>query len=327
MKILGIESSCDDSAACLLDGRIIVEHVIYSQAQEHKEFGGVVPQIAARAHVERLPILIQKCLEKGSPDIIAATAGPGLIAGVMVGLNMAKALSVALSIPFYGINHLEGHILVPRLTAAVPFPYHVLLVSGGHTQLIKVKDVGCYNLLASTLDDSCGECFDKVAKMLGLSPYGKEIEKHAGDGDPNKYDLPVPLKGRTDMAFSFSGLKNAVRTTISEATVDTNDFCASFQRVATQHLLDQTEKLFKKNEDTKNFVLCGGVAANGYIRSSFQKLCEKYSMNFYTPPMQLCTDNAVMIAYACLERIEKGILPSHLGIMPKSRWPLQIDTR
>ncbi len=323
MNILGIESSCDDSAACLLSHRTIVEHVIYSQIQEHKEFGGVVPQIAARAHVDRLPALIEKCLHKGIPDVIAATAGPGLIAGVMVGLNMAKALSIALNVPFYGINHLEGHILVPRLTTSIPFPYYVLLVSGGHTQLMTVKGISHYDLLATTLDDSCGECFDKVAKMLGLSPHGKEIEKYAQEGDPYAYDLPIPLKGRVEMAFSFSGLKNAVRTIVMDSMVNVNNFCASFQRVATEHLLNQTEKLFKKNSITKDFVLCGGVAANQYIKNSFNQLCEKYELNFHTPPIQLCTDNAAMIAYACLERIEHGIPASDLDIIPKSRWPLQ----
>lgn len=345
MIVLGIESSCDETAAAIVnEKREILAEVVLSQ-EEHKVFGGVVPEIAARSHLDHIDDIIHQTFQRakiGMNDIdaVAAAAGPGLIGGVAVGVMAAKALSLALDKPFVAVNHLEGHALVSRLTNNVSYPYLLLLVSGGHCQILVVKGPGEYERLGTTIDDAAGEAFDKVAKMLGLGyPGGPMIEKMAAIGDENRFTLPHPLKGSGDLNLSFSGLKTAVRKIIEsygngniEETVlprkDAADVCACFQKTACECLLDKLSKAadyFKqKYPEGKNVVVAGGVAANTYLRSRLESMAENKGLVFAAPPIRLCTDNGVMIAWAGLERFQKGYTDS-LDFKPRPRWPLDAN--
>lgn len=345
MIVLGIESSCDETAAAIVnEKREILAEVVLSQ-EEHKVFGGVVPEIAARSHLDHIDDIIHQTFQRakiGMNDIdaVAAAAGPGLIGGVAVGVMAAKALSLALDKPFVAVNHLEGHALVSRLTNNVSYPYLLLLVSGGHCQILVVKGPGEYERLGTTIDDAAGEAFDKVAKMLGLGyPGGPMIEKMAAIGDENRFTLPHPLKGSGDLNLSFSGLKTAVRKIIEsygngniEETVlprkDAADVCACFQKTACECLLDKLSKAadyFKqKYPEGKNVVVAGGVAANTYLRSRLESMAENKGLVFAAPPIRLCTDNGVMIAWAGLERFQKGYT-DNLDFKPRPRWPLDAN--
>ena len=343
MIVLGIESSCDETAAALVnEKREILAETVLSQ-EEHKIYGGVVPEIAARSHLDHIDDVIEHTFHKAGirpeeVDAIAATSGPGLIGGVVGGAMAAKALSFALGKPFVAVNHLEGHALVSRLTNEVEYPYLLLLVSGGHCQILAVKGVGDYERLGTTIDDATGEAFDKVAKMLGLGyPGGPMIEKMAEIGDENRFVLPHPLKNSNDCNLSFSGLKTAVRKIIESydesgniehvilSKKDTADICACFQKTAAECL---TEKLAKaadifrqKYPAGKHLVAAGGVAANGYLRRRLEKLAEEKGLLFAAPPLKWCTDNGAMIAWAGLERFAKG-LSDGLDFKPRPRWPL-----
>jgi N6-L-threonylcarbamoyladenine synthase len=335
MIILGIETSCDETAAAIVsdDGRIL-SNIVWSQT-EHDAYGGVVPEIAARAHMEHIENVITRALNEAKIplseiDAVAATAGPGLIGGVIVGVMTGKAIASVTKKPFIAVNHLEGHALTVRLTNNVPFPYLLLLVSGGHCQFLIVEGVGKYQKLGGTLDDALGEVFDKTAKMLGLGyPGGAAVEKLAKKGDKHKYVFPIPLRGRDGCDFSFSGLKTAVRLKIQEIgelnEQDKADICASFQYTATQSVLERTQtaiQQFKKQyPEAKHFVLAGGVAANEYIRGELQNILMQNQLELVAPPLKLCTDNAAMIAWAGIERYKLGLTDS-LDFEPRARWPL-----
>ena len=341
MRVLGIETSCDETAAAIVErdenGKIkILSNVIWSQIEDHVPYGGVVPEIAARAHVEILDGLVKQALDEANTklhhvDAIAATGGPGLVGGLLVGLMTAKALALAADKPFITVNHLEGHALTAKLTNNLSYPYLLLLVSGGHTQVVLVKGLGDYQRLGTTIDDALGEAFDKTAKLLGLPyPGGPAIEKLARAGNSHRIELPRPLKGEKRLDFSFSGLKTAVRQAAIEmqplTEQDIADIAAAFQLAVTDTLSDRIERslgLFKQlYPDAKAaLVVAGGVAANQAIRSELQKLCDIYEFAFIAPPMSLCTDNAAMIAYAGLEHFLQGETSS-LDIAPRSRWPL-----
>ncbi len=334
--ILGIETSCDETAASIVtDAREIRANVVLSQTAEHAAYGGVVPEIAARAHMESLERIIQQALTDAKCtfsdlDAVAVTGGPGLIGGVIVGVMTAKAIASVHNKPFIAVNHLEGHALTVRLTNDIAFPYLMLLVSGGHCQFLIVHDVGKYTLLGGTVDDALGEAFDKVAKMLGIpQPGGPNVEKLAKTGNANAYHFPIPMKGREGCDLSFSGLKTAVRLEITKhqalSTKHQSDICASFQRTACDALADRARNaitMFHEHyPDGKNFVLAGGVAANQTIRSALTKLLSEYDMTLTAPPIALCTDNAAMIAWAGMERFQRGLTNS-LDFEPKARWPL-----
>lgn len=330
--VLGIETSCDETAAALVDGeRRILAQRIASQDDAHAPYGGVVPEIAARAHAERLAPLIAATMDDAGLtlseiDAIAATAGPGLIGGVMVGLVSAKALAMASDKPLYAINHLEGHALSPRLAAPkLEFPYVLLLVSGGHCQILRVEGVGRYRRLATTIDDALGEAFDKSAKVLGLPyPGGPAIEKLAKKGDPDAVNLPRPLLGSREPHFSFAGLKSAVlRAKESGAHADA-DIAASFQRAAIDCVLDRLNRALEDMEPVATLVVAGGVASNALIRSELQALAENHGMRFTAPPPALCTDNAAMIAWAGIERLD-AFAPDPLDFAARPRWPLDPD--
>lgn len=343
MIVLGIESSCDETAAAIVnDKREILGESLLSQ-EEHKAYGGVVPEIAARSHLEHIDEIIELCLQKAGikiqdVDAIAASAGPGLIGGVVIGVMAAKALCLALNKPFIAVNHLEGHALAARLTSDVKYPYLLLLVSGGHCQILVVKDVGEYERLGTTIDDAAGEAFDKVAKMLNLGyPGGPMIEKMAAVGNPDRFVLPRPLHNSNDCNLSFSGLKTAVRKIIESYSPDGNlehaimrkrdaaDICAAFQLAATDCLNNKLEKAiqyFKSNYPEGNdIVVSGGVAANSYLRDRLKNLALKHNLIFSAPPIRFCTDNGVMIAWAGLERFSKGLVDD-LDFKPRPRWPL-----
>ncbi|KJF68176.1 tRNA (adenosine(37)-N6)-threonylcarbamoyltransferase complex transferase subunit TsaD [Rhizobium nepotum] len=344
LRILGIETSCDETAASIVvrhvDGRgEIVSDVVLSQLEEHSAYGGVVPEIAARAHVEALDALVEEALEQAGVtladvDAIAATSGPGLIGGLLVGLMTGKAIAMAADKPLYAINHLEGHALTARLTDGLSFPYLMLLVSGGHTQLVLVRGVGEYERWGTTIDDALGEAFDKTAKLLGLPyPGGPAVEKAAATGNPDRFALPRPMVGETRLDFSFSGLKTAVRqaaTAIAPLSEqDIADICASFQKAVSRTLKDRIgrglarfKEEFPHIETERALVVAGGVAANQEIRQTLQVLCDTHGFRFVAPPHRLCTDNAAMIAWAGLERMAEGKEPDALETAPRSRWPL-----
>jgi N6-L-threonylcarbamoyladenine synthase len=326
--MLGLESSCDDTAVALVtaDRRILAQAVV-GQNSAHQPYGGVVPEIAARAHVEILPALIEKVLEEaklsiGEIDAIAATAGPGLIGGVMVGLLAGKGLSLASGKPLLAINHLEGHALSPRLADPdLDFPYLVLLVSGGHCQLLEVRAVGDYRRLATTIDDAAGEAFDKAAKLLELGyPGGPAIEQLASRGDPEAVPLPRPLVGSGEPHFSFAGLKSAVQRAVASGSYEAEDIAASFQRAVVDCLVDRTRMALEKT-DAPALVVAGGVAANQAVRTALATLAEKFGRGFSVPPGWLCTDNAAMIAWAGLERFAAGETDP-LDVPARARWPL-----
>lgn len=338
MRVLGIETSCDETAVAIVEappgnapcGRILA-NVVYSQLAEHRRFGGVVPEIAARAHLERIDGLIADALSAAGLDLadldgIAATGGPGLIGGVMVGVMTAKALAFAHDKPFLAINHLEGHALSVRLTEAVDFPYLLLLVSGGHCQLLTVRGPGDFTRLGTTIDDAVGECFDKTAKLLGLGfPGGPAVEKAAQGGDAKRFALPRPMWRKPGCDFSFSGLKTAVRQTVEKLPAgDTQaiaDLCASFQRTVGDVLVDRCANALAL-QPSPTLVVAGGVAANAYLRGRLEQLPAK----LVAPPVKLCTDNGAMIAWAGAERLRLGMTDS-LDFRPRPRWPLDATAK
>jgi N6-L-threonylcarbamoyladenine synthase len=326
--ILGLESSCDDSAAALVtsDRRILAQAVV-GQSQAHQPYGGVVPEIAARAHVEILPALIEQVLGDAKTslsdiDAVAATAGPGLIGGVMVALLAGKGLALASGKPLIAINHLEGHALSPRLVDPdLDFPYLLLLVSGGHCQLLEVRGVDDYRRLATTIDDAAGEAFDKAAKLLGLGyPGGPAIEELAKSGDPTAVPLPRPLVGSGEPHFSFAGLKSAVQRAAVSGEHRGEDIAASFQQAVVDCLVDRTA-LALGTSDAPSLVVAGGVAANQAIREALADLATREGRRFTVPPAWLCTDNAAMIAWAGAERFQLGLCDS-LDAPARARWPL-----
>ncbi|MBC3940639.1 tRNA (adenosine(37)-N6)-threonylcarbamoyltransferase complex transferase subunit TsaD [Sphingomonas albertensis] len=327
MIILGIESSCDETAAALVTGdRQVLAHRLLGQEAAHAPFGGVVPEIAARAHVEALEPLIVAALADAKltladVDAIAATAGPGLIGGVMVGLVTGKALAHAAGKPLIAVNHLEGHALSPRLSDPdLEFPYLLLLVSGGHCQLLLVEGVGAYRRLATTIDDAAGEAFDKTAKLLGLGfPGGPAVERAAALGNPKAVPLPRPLKGSAEPHFSFAGLKSAVARVVGQYSPE--DLAASFQAAVVDCLIDRTTKALRTAHGATALVVAGGVAANTSVRGALQTLASAHGLRFVAPPLWLCTDNAAMIAWAGAERFAAG-LTDPLDVAARPRWPL-----
>lgn len=327
--ILGLESSCDETAAALVtaDGRILA-HRLATQEDAHRPYGGVVPEIAARAHVEALAPLVQAALADADMtldqvDVIAATAGPGLIGGVMVGLVTGKALAHAAGKPLVAVNHLEGHALSPRLAdPSLRFPYLLLLVSGGHCQILQVRGPGDYARLATTIDDAAGEAFDKTAKLLGLGyPGGPLVEKAAAAGDPRAVPLPRPLVGTAEPHFSFAGLKSAVMRAVQSGQYAVPDIAASFQQAVIDCLIDRTRRALAQDAGMTALVVAGGVAANGPIRTALQTLAADHGLPFVAPPLWLCTDNAAMIAWAGAERYRVGLVDD-LSVPARPRWPL-----
>ncbi len=330
MLILGLESSCDETAAALVTGgRRILSHRLARQDEAHRPFGGVVPEIAARAHVEALEPLIAAAFEDAGVtladvDAVAATAGPGLIGGVMVGLVTGKALAHAAGKPLIAVNHLEGHALSPRLTDPdLAFPYLLLLVSGGHCQLLLVEGVGAYRRLATTIDDAAGEAFDKTAKLLGLGfPGGPAVEEAAKRGDPRAVPLPRPLVGSGEPHFSFAGLKSDVARKVGKFAPE--DLAASFQQAVVDCLVDRTRIALTKAPEATALVVAGGVAANTAVRGALTLLAAEHGLRFVAPPLWLCTDNAAMIAWAGAERFALG-LTDPLDMPARPRWPLDPD--
>ena len=326
--VLDLESSCDDSAAALVtsDRRILAQAVV-GQNSAHQPYGGVVPEIAARAHVEILPGLIQRVMSEAELsiqdiDAVAATAGPGLIGGVMVALLAGKGLALAAGKPLIAVNHLEGHALSPRVADPdLDFPYLLLLVSGGHCQLLEVRGVGEYRRLATTIDDAAGEAFDKAAKLLGLSyPGGPAIEELAEAGDAKTVPLPRPLVGSGEPHFSFAGLKSAVQRAVVSGDFAAEDIAASFQQAVVDCLVDRT-RLALERSDAPALVVAGGVAANQAIRNALADLANEHGRRFSVPPAWLCTDNAAMIAWAGAERFAAGA-SDPLDVPARARWPL-----
>ena len=327
MLILGLESSCDETAAAIVTGdRQVLSHALAGQEEAHRPFGGVVPEIAARAHVETIGPLVERALREADVrladiDAVAATAGPGLIGGVMVGLVTGKALAHAAGKPLVAVNHLEGHALSPRLAdPSLDFPYLLLLVSGGHCQLLLVEGVGAYRRLATTIDDAAGEAFDKTAKLLGLGfPGGPAVERAARDGDPQAVPLPRPLTGTKEPHFSFAGLKAAVARAVGTASA--SDLAASFQQAVVDCLVDRTKRALGRAPGATALVVAGGVAANGAVRAALEQLAHAHDLRFVAPPLWLCTDNAAMIAWAGAERFAAG-LTDPLDTLARPRWPL-----
>lgn len=336
LTVLGLESSCDDTAAGVVrlysDRTELLSNVVLGQNDLHALYGGVVPEIAARAHAERVDGVAHRALAEAGLsftdlDGVAATAGPGLIGGLAAAVMCAKAISLARGIPFLAINHLEAHALSPRLGADVMFPYLLLLVSGGHCQLLLARDVGDYQRLGSTIDDAAGECLDKCAKQMGLGfPGGPMIEHLALTGDPSHYALPEPLHGRAGCDFSFSGLKTAMAKHIQ--TADLNDpqtradLAASLQAAVTHHLLTRTIRAMAMVKDNcTTLVVAGGVAANSHIRDALTSAAQAHGFAFYAPPLEYCTDNGAMVALAGAEYLRRGQV-SGLGTGLRPRWPL-----
>jgi N6-L-threonylcarbamoyladenine synthase len=327
MLILGLESSCDETAAALVSGdRVVLAHRLAGQEAAHRPYGGVVPEIAARAHVEILAPLVAAALADAGVrlsdvDAVAATAGPGLIGGVMVGLVTGKALAHAANKPLIAVNHLEGHALSPRLSDPdLAFPYLLLLVSGGHCQLLLVQEVARYRRLATTIDDAAGEAFDKTAKLLGLGfPGGPAVEHAARSGDARAVPLPRPLLGSAEPHFSFAGLKSAVARAAGHHAPE--DIAASFQQAVVDCLIDRTARALLRVEGITALVVAGGVAANGAVRAALKTLAAQNGLRFVAPPGWLCTDNAAMIAWAGVERFAAGLFDP-LDTPARARWPL-----
>jgi N6-L-threonylcarbamoyladenine synthase len=340
MRVLGLETTCDETAAAVVrlkpdgSGEILADEVM-SQIAAHAAYGGVVPEIAARAHVEVLDQLISRALEKSGVkaselDGVAAAAGPGLIGGVLVGLSAAKGVAVAAGKPFLAVNHLEGHALIPRLEGKLAFPYLLLLASGGHTQILAVEGVGEYVRLGATMDDAIGEAFDKTAKLLGLGyPGGPAVEEAARTGDMERFALPRPLLGRPNADFSLSGLKTAVRHAAMAAapltTRDVADLCASFQAAVVDVIEDRLRVALglyrQRGGSAKALVLAGGVAANAAVRATVSRFAQQSGLPMIAPPVRLCTDNGAMIAWAGIEKLRLG-RTDDLATPARARWPL-----
>lgn len=351
--ILGIETSCDETSVAIVDDKKnILSNIVNSQIDLHKKYGGVVPEIAARSHIERIDETIIKALEEANLtfddiDAIAATSGPGLIGGLIVGLMSAKTLASVLKKPFIEINHLEAHLLTPRLTSELDFSYLALLLSGGHCQILLAENISKYKKIGETIDDALGESFDKVAQMLGLEyPGGPKIEQLAKLGDENRFNFPKPLtendfKKKNLFNFSFSGLKTAVRREIENLTnenfshltthqklskQDKNDICASFQKTVVEILTNRLKNIFEIYFVDKNYpkriVISGGVAANKYIFEKLEIFAKNYGCEIFAPPLKLCTDNGAMIAWAGIEKFKQNITSS-LEAKPKARWSLE----
>ncbi|GLR91488.1 tRNA (adenosine(37)-N6)-threonylcarbamoyltransferase complex transferase subunit TsaD [Bradyrhizobium iriomotense] len=343
MLVLGIETTCDETAAAVIarapdgDGRIL-SNIVRSQVEEHARFGGVVPEIAARAHVDLLDGIIDRAMKEadiGFAELsgVAAAAGPGLIGGVIVGLTTAKAIAMVHDTPLVAVNHLEAHALTPRLTDHLEFPYCLFLASGGHTQIVAVVGVGQYIRLGTTVDDAIGEAFDKVAKMLGLPyPGGPQVERAAADGDAARFAFPRPMQGRPDANFSLSGLKTAVRNEASRLVPleqqDISDLCASFQAAVLDSTADRLSmglKLFREQFGVPQaLVAAGGVAANQAIRSALQHVADAAGTRLIMPPPALCTDNGAMIAWAGAERLALGLTDT-MDAQPRARWLLDAN--
>ena len=341
--ILGIESSCDDTAAAVVSGAAgdanVLSNVVFGQTEAHAAFGGVVPEIAARAHAEKIDHAIEDALRTANVtlsdiDAISVTAGPGLIGGVLSGVMCAKGLSAATGLPLIGVNHLAGHALTPQLTDGIAFPYLMLLVSGGHCQFLLVEGHDSYTRLGGTIDDAPGEAFDKTARILGLpQPGGPSVEAAAKDGDPRAFALPRPLLNRNDCNMSFSGLKTAILRARDEVldehgglpTQIRADLCASFQAAITDVIAKKTTRALAQaremNADVSVMAVAGGVAANTAIRGVLESLCDETDTRFIAPPLALCTDNAAMIAYAGLVRFNAGETDD-LTLSARPRWPL-----
>ncbi|MBR1778431.1 MAG: tRNA (adenosine(37)-N6)-threonylcarbamoyltransferase complex transferase subunit TsaD [Alphaproteobacteria bacterium] len=343
MRVLGIESSCDETAAAIVsDKKELLSSVVFSQA-EHEIFGGVVPEIAARAHLQQIGSIVQAALDRAGIgfkdlDAVAASAGPGLIGGVIVGVMTAKAIAAVHNLPFIAVNHLEAHALTVRLIQEVPFPYLLLLTSGGHCQILIAEGIGKFKRLGATVDDAAGEAFDKAAKMMGLGyPGGPKIEQYALSGNPDRFDLPRPMIGKPGCDLSFSGLKTAVRHiiesfspdgTIEHACLseqDKADLCACFQKAVLDSLCSRLKngiKLFKKQYPAgTHMVVAGGVAANAALRQALENSAKKYKLIFAAAPMKLCTDNGAMVAWTGMEHLLAG-LSDPLDFSPRPRWPL-----
>jgi N6-L-threonylcarbamoyladenine synthase len=341
LTVLGIETSCDETAAAVVrrsavgDGRIL-SNAVLSQVAEHAPFGGVVPEIAARAHLTYLRPLVERALRDAGCaiaglDAVAATAGPGLLGGLLVGLTAAKAIALGIDRPFIAVNHLEGHALTPGLTEGLRPPYLLLLISGGHTQTLLVEDVGVYRRYGTTIDDALGEAFDKTAKLLDLPyPGGPAVERHARAGSANRFQLPRPLAGTGGCHFSFSGLKTAVRQAVAQARPlaegDVDDLCASFEAAVADVLDDRVGNamdgfLRERHRSQPVLVVAGGVAANVFLRTRLKALCRRKGFALSIPPANLCTDNAAMIAWAGAERLARGMTDG-LDALARARWPL-----
>ena len=346
--VLGIETSCDETAAAVVAGDgTIHANIVASQIEDHSRYGGVVPEVAARAHLSLIDGVIAAALEEAGVsitdlDAVAATGGPGLIGGVLVGTVTAKAIALGRNIPFHAINHLEGHALSARLTENVRFPYLLLLVSGGHTQLLEVTAPGQYRRYGTTMDDAAGEAFDKSAKILGLGmPGGPAIEKAAAAGNADVFDLPRPLRNKPGCHFSFSGLKTAVATAHEKSIAPltdktarrqaTADLAASLQAAIADSLASRSKRAMQQfmthytDHAAPDFVVAGGVAANSLIRQRLEATAKAAGFAFHAPPVRLCTDNAAMIAWAAIERARAGLAPDGLDFNPRPRWPLDPD--
>ncbi|MDB5590320.1 tRNA (adenosine(37)-N6)-threonylcarbamoyltransferase complex transferase subunit TsaD [Enterovirga sp.] len=340
LRVLGLETTCDETAAAVVqltdEGRgAILSNEILSQVAEHAPYGGVVPEIAARAHVEVLDGLIERALERAGTrlsdlDGIAAAAGPGLIGGLLVGLTTAKTLALVARKPLIAVNHLEAHALTARLTDGLPFPYLLLLASGGHTQLVAVRGVGDHLRLGSTVDDALGEAFDKVAKLLGLPyPGGPEVEREAERGDPERFGLPRPMLGRPRPDFSLSGLKTALRLEAERVApltpTDVADLCASFQAAVVDVVIDRTRVALRGFRDSVGhpsaLVAAGGVSANGAIRRALGRLAAEAGLRLVAPPLPLCGDNGAIVAWTGIERLRMGLIDD-MTAPARARWPL-----
>jgi len=340
LTVLGLETSCDETAASVVRlsaaGAQVLSSVIHSQIDDHAAYGGVVPEIAARSHVEMIDGVTRRAmaeagLDWSALDGVAATAGPGLVGGVMVGLSYGKAAALARGLPLIAVNHLEGHAVSARLGAETTYPFLLLLVSGGHCQLLEVRGIGDMSRLGTTIDDAAGEAFDKIAKAMGLGyPGGPALEKLAASGDGSRFDLPRALLGRKDCDFSFSGLKTAASRLAQtcETQQDRADLADAVQKAIARQLAERAERAMKdyaEQHEHRLFVVAGGVAANKTIRRTLEDLATKHGFAFLAPPMAYCTDNAAMIALAGAERLEKGLV-SDIDVAARPRWPLD-ETR